>query len=113
MSENHGIVRTIYLYLFALVGLFIFVFSAVNGVGAVLDRYVFPQEFVDYESRPVLAPEDSSKLELPSLEEREDNFAKQQDNDFRRRMNSAVPGALIGYGLWVFHWREIRKDRSK
>ena len=111
MAEKHGIIRVIYLYLFALVGLFIFVFSTVNGVGAVLDRYVFPQEFVDYDSRPVL-PEGEAKVDQPTLEERQENFKKQQDNDFRRRMNTAVPGALIGYALWAFHWKEIRKDRA-
>jgi hypothetical protein len=109
MAQSHGIIRTIYLYLFALVGLFVFVFGAVNGVSATLDRYVFPQDFVNYEVRPVTPDEKNPTL---TEEEQKQNFERQQDNDFRRRMNGAIPSIIIGYLLWAFHWREIKKDRE-
>lgn len=119
MAEKHGIIRVIYLYLFALVGLFIFIFSTVNFVGAVLDRYVFPQEFVDYRSnepmplegitKPVISTDEEK---TQNLEEQKTNFEKQQRNDFKRRVNQAVPGVIIGYLLWSFHWKWIRKDRE-
>ncbi len=119
MAEKHGIIRVIYLYLFALVGLFIFIFSAVSGIGAVLDRYVFPQEFVDYNVVQPMAVDAPTKPVIPTteektknLEEQKQNFEKQQNNDFRRRVNQAVPGIIIGYLLWSFHWKWIRKDRE-
>jgi hypothetical protein len=120
MTERHGIIRVIYLYLFALVGLFIFVFSSVSGIGAVLDRYVFPQEFVDYTvTPPVPMGEVAKPIAQPStgdsaknLEEQKKNFEKQQSNDFRRRVNQAVPGIVVGYFLWMFHWKQIKKDRE-
>lgn len=109
MAQNHGIIRTIYLYLFALVGLFVFIFGAVSGVSATLDRYVFPQDYVSYDTKPVLPAEGTAVL---TEEEQKQNFEKQQDNDFRRRMNSAIPSVVIGYLLWAFHWKEIKKDRE-
>lgn len=113
MSEKHGIIRVIYLYLFALVGLFIFIFSTVNTVGAVLDRYVFPQEYVEVDyARPYMSEPSVEKEKELSLEERQASFEKSQDNDFRRRVNSSVPGVIIGYLLWSFHWKWIRKDRE-
>ena len=115
MSERHGIIRVIYLYLFALVGLFILVFNVVGGVGAVLDRFVFPQEYVEYDyARPYMSEPESKPEAVAELteEEKRANFDKSQHNDFKRRMNSAVPGVIVGYVLWAFHWREIRKDRA-
>lgn len=107
-SSNHGIVRIIYLYLFALVGLFVFIFGAVNGVSAVLDRYVWPQEFVSYQTPEPTSDKKTKDLVVDELH----NFEKQQKNDFKRRMNSAIPSVIIGYLLWRFHWREIKRDRE-
>lgn len=114
--KEHGIIRTIYLYLFALVGLFILVFSTVGFIGALLDRYIFQQEFVDYEiSKPI--PTSETRPEITpeatvSVEERRENFEKQQQNDFKRRVNSSIPGVVVGYLLWTFHWRWIKKDKE-
>ncbi len=120
MKNNHGIIRTIYLYLFALVGLFIFVFSTVNLIGAVLDRFVFPQEFVDYElgGKPIPVPGVETRPEIvtpdttTTVEERKANFEKQTQNSFKNRVNSSLPGVLIGFLLWTFHWRWIKKDHE-
>ena len=108
MAQNHGIVRTIYLYLFALVGLFLFVFSTVSLVSTTLNRYVFPTEYVRYDiAKPVDGEEN-----VISEEEQEANFIKQQDNDFKRGVNGSVPGVIIGYLLWMFHWKVITKDHK-
>lgn len=110
MGQSHGIIRTIYLYLFALVGLFVFVFGAINTVNAVLDRYVWPQEFVSYEV-PV-SVDGQTKPVQTSEEEQKANFEKQQANNFKSRMNGAVPSIIIGWLLWWFHWGWIKKDHQ-
>lgn len=109
-SSNHGIIRIIYLYLFALVGLFLLVFSSVSMIGAVSDRYVFPQAFVEY--KPVTV-EGEKPAAVEPVETQRQNFEKQQDNDFRRRANQAMPGIIIGWLLWRFHWNQIQKDKDK
>lgn len=103
------IIRTIYLYLFALVGLFLFIFSTVNLAGAVLDRYVWPQEFVRYDYQVPVAEKQSATL---TLEEQKEEFAKQQSNEFKRRVNQSAPGVIVGWLLWWFHWGWIKRDRK-
>lgn len=111
--KDHGIIRIIYLYLFALVGLFIFVFSSVNLIGATLDRFVFPQEYVEYDYARPVTKEGEPEVKVLTEEEKRANFHKQQANDFKRRVNQSVPGVLIGFFLWRFHWSWIIKDRTK
>lgn len=120
MSSSHGIIRTIYLYLFALVGLFLFVFSTVNFIGALLDRYVWPQEFVQYDYRTpgetkcissTTAPCISENV--PTIEKQKEQFIQQQNNDLKRRTNQAAPGVVVGYLLWLFHWNWIKRDKKK
>jgi len=120
MATNHGIIRTIYLYLFALVGLFVFIFGAISGINAVLDRYVWPQSFVDYSvSQPIAVDGVTKPLPAPTgedkaknLADQKDNFEKQQANNFKSRMNGAIPSILIGWLLWWFHWGWIKKDHE-
>jgi hypothetical protein len=118
MSSSHGIIRTIYLYLFALVGLFLFVFSTVNFIGALLDRYVWPQEFVQYDYREAgmtkcigvtpCVPEN-----VQTIEQQKEQFIQQQNNELKRRTNQAAPGVVVGYLLWLFHWNWIKRDKKK
>lgn len=88
-------------------------FSTVNFVGAVLDRYAFPPEYVEYDyARPYMAEPNTEAVKELTEEERRENFDKSQNNDFKRRVNSSFPGVIIGYLLWSFHWKWIQKDRQ-
>ncbi len=108
------LIRTIYLYLFALVGLFVFIFSLINLAGAVLDRYIWPQEFVQYDYRtPTLDETKVAKEQILTVEQQKEQFIKQQNNDFKRRVNQAAPGVVVGWLLWWFHWGWIKRDRKR
>lgn len=112
MTNTHGLIRTIYLYLFALVGLFVLVFSSVNFISGALNRYVWPQEFVQYDYRkPTPALEKNGEVVL-TLEQQKEQFVVQQDNEFKRRSTESIPGIVIGWVLWWFHWGWIKRDRS-
>jgi len=118
MSTSHGIIRTIYLYLFALVGLFLFVFSTVNFIGAVLDRYVWPQEFVQYDYRTpgmtkCVSTAPCTPENVPTIAQQKEQFIQQQNNDLKRRTNQAAPGVVVGWLLWLSHWNWIKRDRKE
>lgn len=116
MSRSHGLIRTIYLYIFALVGLFLFVFSTVNLISGALDRYVWPQEFISYDYRqPALlkCTEINCDIKTPTLEQQKEQFTGHQNNNFKRKMNQAIPGVVIGWLLWWFHWSWIKRDRKE
>ena len=112
MTHTHGLIRTIYLYLFALVGLFAITFGFINGLGATLNRYVWPQEFVQYDYRtPAEAVKTGEKV--LTIEQQKEQFVTQQNNEFRRRVTESIPGILIGWLLWWFHWGWIKRDQHK
>jgi len=113
MSQSHSLIRTIYLYLFALVGLFVFVFGLVNGIGAALNRYVWPQEFVQYDYRELEAIPEKATENMLTVEQQREQFLKQQNNEFKRRINQSIPGIVVGWFLWWFHWNWIKRDKKK
>jgi hypothetical protein len=110
-----SIIRTIYLYLFALVGLFILTFSAVTFVGGVMSRYVLPEEYIDYETpAPVgVSPDGKPILSQLTPDQKKAQFATQQNNNLKNKISQSVAGVLIGFPLWWFHWGWIQKDRRR
>ncbi|MFA5009971.1 MAG: hypothetical protein WC553_01900 [Patescibacteria group bacterium] len=112
MANAHGLIRTIYLYLFALVGLFFFIFGVVNGIGATMNRYVWPQQFVQYDYNRMSSDIEGSDKSVTALtlEQQKEQFTIQQDNEFRRRATESIPAVVIGWLLWWFHWNWIKRD---
>jgi hypothetical protein len=114
MANTHGLIRTIYLYLFALVGLFFFIFGLVNGIGATMNRYIWPQQFVQYDYATPVGVNGETKpvsgTTTLTVEKQKEQFNTQQDNEFRRRMTESIPAILIGWFLWWFHWGWIKRD---
>jgi len=115
MATAHGLIRTIYLYLFALVGLFFFIFGIVNGIGATLNRYAWPQQFVQYDyTKPMSEIVDKTgAVVTPTLEQQKEQFVISQNNEFRRRMTESLPAIVIGWLLWWFHWNWIKRDQKQ
>lgn len=109
--NEHSLIRTIYLYLFSLVGLFFLVFGLVNFTSAALNRYVWPQEFsrTNY-SMPMIEGKTEPAI---TLEEQKADFLVQQNNEFKRGVTSSIPAVVVGWLLWWFHWGWIKRDRRK
>jgi len=124
--KKHSTIRTIYLYLFALIGLTLLVIGSVRFVNMGLKALIFTQadQEQNYYYRQPPAPymieeidPDNCLLEnesfnkwLISYEEWEEN--KVDPITARRHRDASINLALIiiGLPLYLFHWGLIRRD---
>jgi len=133
-EKHHPLVRTIYLYLFALVGLALLTIGAVRFVDMGLKAFVFTKaEELQrlYEAMPPLTPylpEPIEKLQeggelseeakatikqwLADYEDWKERRSKIDPVTARRHRDASSNLALIfvGLPLYLFHWRIIRRE---
>ena len=129
-------IRVAYLYLFALVGLALISIGAVRLVGLGLRSYVFTE--ADAEARIYYAPEpplrvgDPSRIDRLAADTTLDDATRSALRDWaaeyerQRQQREAVDpvragrerdaaGAiallLVGFPLYLYHWRTIRRER--
>ena len=137
--KKHSLVRTIYLYLFALIGLILIVIGTVDFVDMALKTYVFTeadnQERI-HDSQPLMAPrkvaqvaalgqvELDGDLELTEeqmkevevwLVEYKEWQDKQQKFDAvssRRHRDASrnLAFMLVGLPLYLYHWSVIKRE---
>jgi hypothetical protein len=131
MMSNHPLIRTLYLYLFSLVGLILLTIGGVGFVNMGLRATIFThadKERLLYEERmPIpqtlrslenldssgeLTEEEKLRLKqmLKDYEEREDRRKKINPVKARRHRDAAQNLALIiiGLPLYLYHWKKIR-----
>lgn len=134
--EKHSLVRTIYLYLFALVGLTLLVIGTVRFVDMGLKAFVFTkaeqaekvrQEYKHYSILPIPLERIEKYQTGEELTEAEKTQIKQWLEDYKRwqeveakidyltvqRHKDASKNLafiLIGLPLYFFHWRIIRRE---
>ena len=137
-KPQHGyrLIRNIYLYLVALVGLVVFIIGSVGIINLVFKNYVFRVADYVYESaapglkgpcnipypdsypqssdikaRPLIMPsEEEVKLCKQGMLEQQ---RLQQQNQIGRDFSIAIAQILIGLPLWLIHWRIIQKEYHK
>lgn len=131
--DKKALIRTIYLYLFALLGLVLLVIGSVGFVNMGLKAYVFTQ--ADEQQRlweggprePVFAAGRVGEGELTAEDEAavkrwlQDYQAWKEKSEkvdvvvAQRHRDAAMNLALIlvGLPLYWYHWRVIRKDKLK
>lgn len=119
--ERKELIRTIYLYLFSLVGLVIVVIGLVNLVDLGLKAFVFTNadQPISYPAYPVkvASPDAQGNAMTPAEEEKynADQAAaqeKQRQSDRERTASNAIAMIIIGAPLFLYHWRIIQKDRK-
>jgi len=142
MPNKHSLVRTIYLYLFALIGLVLLIIGAVNFIDMGLKAYVFTkaddQEKI-YGVRPP-APYNLEKIEDLAESEGATELTEQERalirdwlveyeewQDEESRIDTVVSGRhreasnnlamiIVGLPLFLYHWgiikREIRNKKK-
>lgn len=119
--NKHPIIRKIYLYLFALIGLSLVSIGGVRLVGLGLKTYVFTKADVYYEypaPRPLKiasvieggAVEESQR---PTQGELEEYQAKQQSTNRQREAAEALAFIIVGAPLYLYHWSVIKKDKEE
>ncbi len=119
--ERKELIRTIYLYLFSLVGLVIVVIGLVNLVDLGLKSFVFKDadQPITYPAYPVqVTPTDVKGNVITPAEQEKYNAdqaaaqEKQRQSDRERTASNALAMIIIGAPLFVYHWRIIQKDRK-
>jgi hypothetical protein len=141
MLEKHPLIRTIYLYLFTLIGLALVVSGAVRFIDMGLKVFVFTkaddeQKLQRYYSSPIVPVSSIDKLqnyqqstssELTSEEKAAlktwlDDYQKYQEQagkiDYlasqrQRDASSSLAMILVGLPLYLYHWRLIRKETKE
>ncbi|MEK7635694.1 MAG: hypothetical protein AAB405_01230 [Patescibacteria group bacterium] len=118
--NKYPLIRKIYLYLFALIGLVLITIGCVRLVGLALKTYVFTKADVYYEypmARPVkIAPVEGSKTEefqQPAKEEIEEYQQKQKTANRQREAAESLAFIIVGLPLYLYHWQLIKKDKKE
>jgi len=133
-KQHYPLIRTIYLYLFALVGLALLVSGGVRFVNMGLKAFVFTKAEQDMKinyERPISPPMSIEKIEQLSegaeLSESERDQIKNWLEDYRqweenhekidyltsRRHREAATNTsliLVGLPLYLYHWLIIRRE---
>ena len=134
-GKSLRIIRNVYLYLVAMIGLIVLVIGSVGVVNNVLKNYVFqvdesvymrgPYDYDEckYSPEPVPIPEGGKRIELSEEEIKEcevrmaDQKEAYRENEMRREFSISIAQILIGWPLWYFHWgiiqREYRRKKFK
>lgn len=135
--DKHPFIRTVYLYLFTLVGLAIAVIGSVGMVNLGLRAFVFTkadvEDAISYK-QPTYPPiaverlkeassaEPLTETEMESVRswladyERWQELESQRDYVGARRSREAsqnIAMILIGIPLYLYHWSLIKKDRKE
>ncbi len=118
--NKYPLIRKIYLYLFALIGLVLITIGCVRLVGLALKTYIFTKADVYYEypmARPVkIAPAESDKTEeiqQPTKEEVEEYQNKQQTANRQREAAESLAFIIVGLPLYLYHWQVIKRDKKE
>ncbi len=130
-AKGNRIIRNIYLYLVALIGIITLVFGCVGIINNVLQNYVFHVNDYTYIepaypgsrggscAQPYTDPTDKTgtKLIQPTTQEIQDCKDSQQKQNDQNRQNNigrefsiAIAQILIGLPLWLFHWNTIQVE---
>ena len=137
--EKHSLVRTIYLYLFALVGLALITVGGVRFVDMGLKAFVFTQAEQEKRIRhkyppmlPIILIEgyEESEGTTQELTLREKQAIKNWTEDYERwqeeeskinyltikrhrEASQNLAFILVGLPLYLYHWRIIKKEKKK
>lgn len=113
--QKHSWIRTVYLYLFALLGLVLMVIGAVRLINLGLKVYIFTEaEKEEYRYSmptpfdPRLEKSTSTQVAVTDPKIPED-FLKSRR---QREASGALSFLIVGLPLYLYHWMVIRKDRK-
>jgi len=136
VKKNYPLIRTIYLYLFALIGLAFLISGAVRFVDMGLKAFIFTkaeeQQRLNFRQPPM--PYSVEKIESlqedEDLSEEEKIIVKEWLTDYKqwkeesskinyldaqrhRDASSSLSMILVGLPLYLYHWEVIKKEVKK
>ncbi|OGD30642.1 hypothetical protein A2W39_00590 [Candidatus Azambacteria bacterium RIFCSPHIGHO2_01_46_10] len=115
---KYPLIRKIYLYLFALIGLVLITVGCVKLVGLTLKTFVFTKADIYYEypmARPVKPPVpegQETELQQPGKEEVEEYQKNQRTSQRQREAAEALAMIIVGLPLYLYHWRIIKNEKD-
>lgn len=133
-GKSIKIIRHVYLYLVAMIGLITFVMGSVSIINTGLQRYVFQVDQLEVSYAPVypgsydqcsasypspknptdknlVAPTDKQISDCRKAQEEERK--RSNEAQFGRQISLALAQIAIGLPIWLFHWRVIQQDNRK
>lgn len=113
--NNHPIIRQIYLYACALIGLMLVVFGAVQLVNLGLKAWIFTSadRFYAYPvATPAPADKNTPTVTGPSPEALQAYQDAQTAATREKTASVSVALLLIGLPLYLYHWGVIKKDKT-
>lgn len=124
--EKVSIIRFIYLYIITAITFIVFIIGAVTILDTVLKEFVFDIDD-DYYARPdiiceqyIRSPE-GEMIENKAYEEcleKQEKLEEEREKRLisesaARRVSIGIAQVLVGFPLWLFHWRIIERDRKE
>lgn len=119
--ERKELIRTIYLYLFSLIGLVLITIGLVRLVDLGLKTYVFKNadQVLMHPLYPAVKLPSDSGGQTPSSEERakleQDQLEfqkKQRQSDRERAAANSLAMIIVGLPLFIYHWKTVQKDKN-
>ncbi len=115
MANKITWIRTIYLYLFSLVGLVLVIIAGVRFIDMGLKAWVFTEadNYVSYDyARPAPVAGEKPVVE-PSKEEKEAIQKKQTNQQRQRDASNSLAMIIVGLPLYLYHWRMASKRKDE
>jgi sensor histidine kinase regulating citrate/malate metabolism len=112
------LIRTIYVYLFSLVGLILIIVASVRFIDMGLKTWVFTEADKSdyrYEIEPKRIAEDGTVVEAEEVTE-EEKEARQNKRITQQRQRDAANSLamlIVGLPLYLYHWRLAGKRRKE
>lgn len=142
MIEKHSLIRTIYLYLFALVGLALliigvvrfldmglkmFVFTKAEDIDKIQQKYNYPYYSIPVPVEKLQTYQESTSTELTNEEKTAlkswlANYKKLQEEESKidylvsqrqKEASNNLAMILVGLPLYLYHWRIIKRETKE
>ncbi|MEK7590396.1 MAG: hypothetical protein AAB454_01660 [Patescibacteria group bacterium] len=116
--NKYPLIRKIYLYSLALIGLILVVIGGVRLVSLGLKTYIFTKADIYYSypsARPVKVAGDKTATEFiePTKEELDEFNKNQASSNRQREAAESIAFMVVGLPLYLYHWTVIKKDRKE
>ena len=108
--KNNSLIRTLYLYIFALLGLVLIIIGGVRFLDMGLKTFVFTKADQEYNYR---YPTPVKEIDSENTEEQCPELISQSDYITSRRQEDAsinLALILIGLPLYLYHWTLIKRE---
>lgn len=124
-SSKVSIIRFIYLYIITAITFIVFIIGAVSVINVVLKEFVFEIDEGYYRKPHAICEthmrtRDDGSIDSGAYEkclerqEKIESDRKQRaiSESAARTLSIAIAQILVGFPLWIFHWKIIERDRK-